>query len=133
MTSTSVPFGSDFANKMIGMILNAADEGAKQAARVLWSALLSFLSQHWLAAMLFLFLAFIIATAKAMMGRWGTLGSFLYNFFYLGTLFVIGLIWGPEVFLGDFFKAACAVILYPVCYLAAGIIMDKMGVHSLGS
>jgi hypothetical protein len=130
MTPTSVPFGPDFSKYMIDMVLNAADEAAKEVARLLWSALLSFLAQHWLAAMGLLFLVFVFATLKAMMGRWGTLGSVLYNFIYFGILFIIGLIWGPEVFLNDFFKAACAVILYPICYLAVGIILDKTGVRS---
>lgn len=106
----------------------AAEDGAKQAAHMLWSALLSFLAAHWLAVMFGLFIVFIVVTLKAMMGRWGSLGSFLYNFFYFGILFVVGLIWGPEVFLGNFFGAACAIILYPVCYWLSGVVMDRMGV-----
>lgn len=130
MSPTSVPFGPDFPKQLVDLVLSAADQIAKEVAHMLWSALLSFLAQHWLGAMGLLFFAFIIATVKAMMGRWGTLGSLLYNFIYFGILFVIGLIWGPEVFLNDIFKAACAMILYPVCYVAVGLILNRTGLRT---
>ncbi len=129
MTATPTPLGPDFTKQMINLLFNAMDEGTKQAARMLWSIFMSFLSQHWFAVMGLIFFIFIVVTLKAMLGRWGSLGSFLYNLFYFGTLFVIGLIWGPEVFVNDFFNAACAVILYPVCYIITGVILDKMGVR----
>jgi hypothetical protein len=66
-----------------------------------------------------------------MMGRWGGLGSFLYNFFYFGILLVIGLISGSEVFVDDYFNVACAIILYPICYVLSGMILDKMRVRRL--
>lgn len=129
MNATSTPLGADFPKQVVELLLNAIDEGTKQAARMLWNILTTFLSEHWLAVLLVLFVVFVAVTLKAMMGRWGSLGSFLYNFFYFGTLLVIGLIWGPEVFVDDYFNAACAVILYPICYVLSGMILDKMGVR----
>lgn len=96
---------------------------------MLWDILLAFLLENWFWVLLALFILFIFVTLKAMMGRWGSLGSFLYNFLYFGILLIIGLIWGPEVFVDDYFNAACAVILYPICYVVTGMILDKMGVR----
>lgn len=96
---------------------------------MLWGVLMGFLSVNWFWVLLVLFVLFIFVTLKAMMGRWGSLGSFLYNFFYFGTLFVIGLIWGPGIFVNDYFNAACATILYPICYVLVGVTLDKMGVR----
>lgn len=131
MNSTSTPLSQDFPKQVVGLFLNAIDEGTKQAARMLWGILTTFLSEHWLVVLLLLFVVFVAVTLKAMMGRWGSLGSFLYNVFYFGILLIVGLIWGPEVFVGDYFKAACAVILYPVCYFLVGLILDKMRVRRL--
>lgn len=104
-------------------------EGEKIAVRMLWNGLMPILRGNWIMILGIIFVIFVIFTFKAMLGRWGSLGSFLYNFFYFGTLLVIGLIWGPEVFVGDFFKATCTAILYPVCYWLSGYIMDRMGVR----
>lgn len=129
MNSTSTPIGPVFSKVVVEQFLNGIDEGTKQAARMLWGSLTTFLSEHWLAALLVLFFMFVAVTLKAMMGRWGSLGSFLYNVFYFGTLFVVGLIWGPEVFVNDIFKASCAIILYPICYIVTGKVLDRMGVR----
>jgi hypothetical protein len=114
---------------MANLLFNSIEEGMKQAAQMLWGILMVFLKEHWFAVMIGLLLIFIVVTFKAMLGRWGSLGSFLYNFFYFGTLFVIGLIWGPEVFVNDIFHAACAVLLYPICYFLVGMILEKTGLR----
>jgi hypothetical protein len=131
MTSTSTPIGYDMSKQVIGLLLNAMDEGAKQTARLFWDIFISILTQHWLGFTMVIFLTFIAVTFKAMLGSWGALGSFLYNLFYFGTLFIIGLIWGPEVFVNDIFNFSCAVMLYPICYFLTGIILDHSGLRSL--
>lgn len=127
MTPTTTPL-LEFVQNMPTLILNAFEEGVKQGAHLLWSVLISTLQQHWRFLMAVFFLIFIVATLKAMIGQWGMLGSVLYNLFYFGTLFIVGLIWGPEVFLNDYFNAACSIILYPVCYFLVGWILRKTGV-----
>jgi hypothetical protein len=127
--STSTPLGPDFPKQMVDLFFKAVEDGTLKAYRMLWDALLTFLSAHVIAVMLVMFIALIFTFLKAMMGRWGSLGSLLYNIFYFGILFIIGLIWGPEVFANDVFNAACAVILYPLCYIAVGMILDRMDVR----
>lgn len=114
---------------MTNLLLENIDKGMKQGAHMLWDILIFFLKGHWLGFLILLFVIFISVTLKAMMGRWGGLGSFLYNLFYFGTLFIIGSIWGPEVFVNDYFNAACTVILYPICYYITGVILDGTGVQ----
>jgi hypothetical protein len=130
MTTSTTGFGPDEFKKLIDALNKAVEDGTSQAAHMLWSALLSFLAAHALAVMIILFVVLVVAMLKAMMGRWGTLGSVIYNFLYFGILFVIGLIWGPDVFVSDFFHAACTLMLYPVCYAITGYILDKIGVRN---
>jgi len=119
--------GPDDFKKIIDSMNKAVDDGTRQAAQMLWAALLSYLTAHWLVITIILFVLFVMLTLKAMLGQWGSLGSFIYNVLYFGTLLVIGLIWGPNIFLGDFFKAMCTAILYPICYLITGYILEKIG------
>ena len=100
----------------------------RQVAHLLWSALLVFLSAHALWVIAFIVVIFAVAILYALLGRWGLLGSVLYNTLYFGILFIVGLIWGPDVFISDAFHAACTVVLYPICFLVTGWILDWTGV-----
>lgn len=113
------------ANKVVNLLINSIEQGIKDAVNILWSELLAYLSNHWIAVGLVLFLIFIVVTVKAMLGKWGALGSFLYNLIYFSVLFVIGLICGPEVFVTNWFGFFTAIILYPITYLLVGWILNK--------
>ena len=94
---------------------------------MMWDGLMSFLTSHWLVVLGVLVLVFIGALTRAVLtGRWGMLGSVLYNYLYFGTLFVVGLIFGPEVFANDYFKLVL-VLLYVVCFTLVGMFISKMG------
>ncbi len=130
MSPTTTPqLGAEFPKQVVNLLMDSFEKGIVQAAQMLWDILLAFLFEKWFWVLLTLFVLFVFVTLKAMMGRWGSLGSFLYNFFYFGILLIIGLIWGPEVFVDDYFNTACAVILYPTCYVLSGMILNKMGVR----
>lgn len=116
------------ATDMGPWLIQTFSEAIPKSYRMVWDAFMPFLAENWAWIILGLFIVFTYVSIKAFMGRWGALGSFLYNFFYFGIVFVIGLIWGPEVFAGDLFKLACTIILYPICYWVSGFLMDKMGV-----
>ncbi len=121
----SIQEQSMFIKSMANLIPSTIEQGTKQAAEMLWLVVLSLLADHWLLVMSVLFIILITATAKAMFGRWGLLGSVLYNFFYFGTLFVIGVIWGPQVFVSDYFNFAGTALFYPICYFIVGLILRK--------
>ncbi len=122
--------GNIFLDEMIKTIPAARVEGMKMAAHIVWDAAMVVLSENVLAIVCFLLFIFAVAMLKAMTGRWGMLGSFLYNFLYFGTLLCIGLIWGPEVFIQDWFRVACTLALYPLCYLVTGKIIDTLGLRT---
>lgn len=115
-----------FSEQIMPSMFEGIQQGMEDMAVILWDALLNFLDEHWLIIGLLLFVVFMVVTASAMLGRWGALGSFLYNLLYFGALFVIGLIWGPEIFVSNWFGFFMALILYPVCYLFVGFILSKI-------
>lgn len=129
MNASSTQLGTDFPKQVVEIMLQSFEDGSKLAARILWDGLMTFLAENWVWVFIGLLTVFILVSFKAILGRWGSLGSFLYHLFYFGSLFIIGLIWGPEIFTEDIFTAVCAVILYPVCYLLVRYILNKTGLR----
>jgi len=127
MATSSFAFGPADFKQLLDSINRSMEIETEKTVGMIWAAFLSYLAAHWLAIIVILFIIFVVVTLKAMMGQWGSLGSFIYNFLYFGTLLIIGLIWGPNVFLGDFFKAACTALLYPICFFITGYILKKTG------
>lgn len=113
-----------FTHNLIGSIPGILKKGTADGVKLLWGAIIPDLIKHWQFWMGVYFTIFFVATFEHMLGRWGTLGSILYNTFYFGTLFILGLVLGPQIFINDVFKVACTVILYPVCYLLTGWLLD---------
>ena len=114
--------GPNLGTNMIKLLADGMIRGVKLD----WNILMSILIKNWLFFMGVYFIILFVATLKFMIGRWGTLGSLLYNSIYFGVLFMLGLIFGPQIFIDDVFKAACTVVLYPVCYIIVGYILNKI-------
>jgi hypothetical protein len=126
-TTTPSLLGINFAEQIIPWMLNSIGNATAQAYRTLWDMFMPLLLQHLLAISSILFLVLLYAAAIAFTtGRWAFLGSVLYNYLYFGVLFIIGLIWGPEVFANDYFKVVLA-LLYVVCFYLVGKILTKTG------
>ena len=101
------------------------------AYRMIWDAGMAYLAAHWLLVIGVLIGILILAILRYLItGRWAVLGSVLYHYLYFGILFLVGLIKGPEVFVSDYFEAACAIILYPLCYLAVRKILEVTGIRT---
>jgi len=127
--SSTQPFGVDFPKQLVEMFFNALDEGTRQAYRMIWSGITQFLNEHWGWLVFMLIAIFIFSVLNYFAtGRWAMLGSVLYNYFYFGTLFVITLIFGPEVFANDWFKIVL-FILYVTCFILVGKILNKIGIR----
>lgn len=126
MSTTTTAFGPDFFKELIPWMIEQVGIGAAKAARMFWDAGMDYLLDHWIAVSAVLFLVLIYAIIRAFMGHWWILGSVLYNYFYFGVLFLIGLILGPEVFANYYFKLVLAV-LYIVCFALVGKILNKTG------
>lgn len=129
MNATSTPFGPDFVKELIPYMLQVFDDGTRKAYRMIWDIFMSFVIENWIAILVVLVLLLLVAFVRALAGRWGMLGSVLYNYLYFGILFVYGLVRSPESFVSDYFEIVCALILYPVCYFTVGVILDKLGVR----
>lgn len=127
--STTSPLGNDFAKQLVTSFLDAIDQGTRQAYRMIWDGINQFLVEHWgwVIIGLIAILAFSIVE-YFITGRWAMLGSVLYNYLYFGTLFVITLIFGPEVFANDWFKLVLFVI-YVVCFILVGKLLRKAGIR----
>lgn len=111
-------------------ILTGFEDGTKIAYQMYWDILMSFLLGNLVAIIIILFIILMVAITKAIKGKWSMLGSVLYRYLYFGTLFIIGLIWGPTIFVSNFITIFCTIILYPVCYFLVGIILDKIKMRS---
>jgi|GEM_PF-1124842 hypothetical protein len=131
--STSTPLDPEWLRELTNMIvsetLRTINETQKLVVHTLWSALLSFFEKNWLIVIGVIFTLLVVSLVKAMTGWWGMLGSILYNLLYFGILFVVGLIFGPEVFISDYFHELCVLILYPICFFVVGLILGWIGVR----
>ena len=96
-----------------------------QAYQALWDGLIVFLSSNWLSVICFLLFFLFVSFVKAVNGRWGMLGSILYNYIYFGILFCLGLIFSPKIFANTFIDIFL-FLLYLLCYWLVGKILKKL-------
>lgn len=128
ISTTSPAFGPDYVKELIPWMIQQFGIATEKAFRMFWDIGMTYLAQHWIAVLVGLFLIFMLALIRAFItGRWAMLGSVVYNYLYFGTLFIIGLIWGPELFANDYFKIVLA-ILYVVCFILTGQFLRKIKV-----
>ncbi len=127
MSPTTTPaFGPDFVKELIPWIIQQFGIATAEACRMVWDMGMAYLAQHWVGVLVILFAILLYAIFRAVLGHWWILGSVLYNYFYFGALFVVGLIWGPEIFANDYFKIFL-VLLYIACFTLVGKILTKTG------
>ena len=127
--TTTSQFGPDFVKELIPWMIQQFGVATAKAFRMIWDTGMTYLAQHWVAVIVGLFAIFVIALIRAFLtGRWAMLGSVVYNYLYFGTLFLIGSIWGPELFANDYFKIVL-VILYVVCFILTGKFLNQIGVR----
>ncbi|MCW1888286.1 MAG: hypothetical protein KIH67_001915 [Candidatus Moranbacteria bacterium] len=115
----------------LSKVLQSFNEGQIMAYRLFWDAGMAYLAEHWLGIVIFLTIIYVVAIGRALFGFWGMLGSVLYHSLFFGILFVIGTIWGPEVFASNYIGIWLA-ILYFICYFMVGKILDYTGLRSRG-
>ncbi len=129
MFSTTTPFGQEFYKSLIDQLFQAVDNGTKMAAHMLWDALINFLVHDWLLVLGILTFFLVIAIIEFLTtGRWAMLGSVLYHYIYYGILFLIGLIFGPEIFTNDWADLLFFVV-YAISFTWVGIILSKTGIR----
>jgi hypothetical protein len=128
-STTTLLGGPDFPKQLVGMLMNAVDEGTKQAYRMIWAAIEQFLFEHWILVTIVLFLVLLFAFLKYLAtGRWAMLGSVLYSYVYWGIVFVITLIFGSDIFANDWFKVVLFIV-YVVSFTLVGHFLRKTGIR----
>ena len=127
MSPTTTPtFGPDFVKELIPWMIQQFGIATAKAFRMIWDIGIAYLAEHWIAVLAGLFAIFVIALVRAFItGRWAMLGSVVYNYLYFGTLFLVGTIFGPEIFANDYFKIILA-ILYVVCFVLTSKLLNKI-------
>lgn len=120
---------TEFTINSIDIILKGIDTATKKVYQLFWSTLLSFLTEHWIAILTVLIIILGVAIIRALLGRWSMLGSVLYNYLYFGILFIVGLIFGSDIFVSNWFSVVCSLALYPICYAIVGKILEKIGLR----
>jgi hypothetical protein len=127
MSTTTPQFGPDFVKELVPWMLERMRDG-KGFPYVLDIGM-TYLLEHWVAVISFLFAVLVYAIIRALMGHWWILGSVLYKLLLLYcTLFLIGLIFGPEIFANDYFKIVLFLV-YITCYILVGKILKKTGLR----
>ena len=124
-TTTQLIFPHDFFPKIIESSTAMAVEWIQAAFKIILNQILP----YWPYIFGGLFILFMIATAKALLGQVGMLGSLLYHIFYIITLGVIILIGGFGLFYNPFFDLICFAT-YRFCYWAVGLILHKIKTKS---
>jgi hypothetical protein len=125
MGTTTQPLGPEFASQMVTMFLNALQEATVKAYLMFWGILITFLKAHWLGVGEILLSLFGVALLIFLVtGRWAMLGSVLNRYFFFGTLFLIGLIFGPGVFASDYFEIVW-VMIGLIVFVIVGKIFKK--------
>lgn len=112
------------------MMLQAVGEGTKMAYHMMWDALIYFLIHDWMLVLGLLTFFLVMAIIEFFFtGRWTMLGSVLYNYFYYGILFLIGLMFGPEIFANNWVDLLLFVV-YAISFTWVGIILTRTGVQN---
>ena len=118
----------DFIKQMPTWFLNTIQEAIIKDVKIAWNFGISYLLAHiWIIISILIIILFY-ALIRAFMGHWWVLGSVLYNYLYFGSLLIIGLIWGPEIFVSTYIDIGL-FILYVICFIIVGKILNKIGVH----
>ena len=125
MNATTTLLSPDFFKGLMG----AADEAKKTVYQIYWDIFISFLAKYWAIVLIALVVILVVAVMRyAITGRWRMLGSVLYHDLYFGILFIVGSIFGSDIFVSSWFSMACTLILYPFCYWTVRVFLVKTGI-----
>ena len=120
----------DFIKQMPSWLLNTIQEATVKDIKIMWNLAMSYILAHIWIVIGILLIVLVYALFRAFMGYWWVLGSVLYNYLYWGSLLIIGLIFGPEIFAGTYVDIGL-FILYVLCYIVVGKILKKIGVRRI--
>jgi hypothetical protein len=125
MNFSSSTVATEFPKQMAQLVIDRFAKIPEQSARMVWNFVMPILAEHWLLIMGIFVGLLIFLVLLAIMGDWGGLYSLTYWTLYAFTIFIVGLIWGPESLVSDIFHIIYIAAIWPVCYLVTGWIWDR--------
>jgi hypothetical protein len=127
MGSSTAIFPTDYAVQMAPWLMKTVSEAEAFDAKLIWDVTVPVLLHYWFVVFIILALVLLYALLFALTTRrWRILGRVLYSYLHLGILFVIGLIWGPAIYVNDYFEII-NFLVYAFSFEVVGIIVKKMG------
>jgi len=122
------PIAESFLEDFTESFINNIQETIKRGYQGIWNALISFLINNWLLILILLIAVFIVAVIVAFSRGPRLLYKVIYNYLYFGIIFIIGLVYGSDIFVNNYFSLICIIVLYPACYLLTRLISEKIGI-----
>jgi hypothetical protein len=120
----------DFIKQMPAWFLDTIQEATIKDIKIFWDWGISYPLAHLWIIIGILLIVLVYAVFRAFMWHWWVLGSVLYNYLYWGSLLIIGLIFGPEIFASSYVDVGL-FILYILCYIIVGKILKTTGIRKL--
>lgn len=128
MPTTTAPI-PDFLKDLVPSMIKSFENGTIQAYKILWSIFMEFLSQNWGWVIALLAMILVFAFVEYLItGRWTNLGSVLYSYIYYGILFIIGLIFGPEIFANNWIDLILFVV-YGISFIWVRGLLSRSGIR----
>ena len=120
------PTNPDFIKQMPTWFLNTIQEATIKDIKIFWDWGMSYLLAHFWIVIGILLIVLVYAIFRAFMGHWWALGSVIYTYLYWGIVLIIGLIFGPAIFVSTYADLGL-FILYIFCFILVGRILNKTG------
>ncbi|MFA6094839.1 MAG: hypothetical protein WC757_03065 [Candidatus Paceibacterota bacterium] len=129
MNSSTTPPVPEFLKALIQQIIQAFGDATVRTYHMAWGILITFLTQNlmWVISILVCVLVFSFVD-YLITGLWKNLGSVLYTYTYYGILFIIGLIFGPEVFAKDWIDLILFII-YVISFIWVRTVLNRTGIR----
>lgn len=119
---------SDLPKQMVQTLFDSVEKGTIWAYRIIFDSIKKFIAINWKAFVIFLIVVLLIAVSDYLLTRkWRTLGRVLYSYIYWGTIFLIALLFGPEIFANDFVDILLFII-YIISFLFVGKLLKLFGI-----
>ncbi len=125
MNFSTTTIANELPKQIALLFLQKFEEAQKQMAHIMWNLAIDTLTRHWLLIGGLFVLALVFFFLLALIGEWGSLYSLTYWTLCVVVVFVVGLIWGPEVFVSDIYHLLYLAAIWPICYWVTGWIWNR--------
>ncbi|SFS84753.1 hypothetical protein SAMN04487906_1881 [Zhouia amylolytica] len=98
-----------------------------------WGIINPIIIENWYIIAIIAIIMLNIAVLKFIItGKWGALGSVLYNIFYIGIIYLIIYFFGPEIILKKYFNSI-SFLVYVCGFFLTRLILQMINIKNLPS